>query len=227
MREKRRISGMKKTVAVLAASLSFFGTPMIDKAHAKDFDSIASSSKHVCNVKDNSGKSGGFDVDFELGGNTPAITLSSSDPFLNKKLLTQNSSAGYDFSNGQEGISINLSSPAGWLLQYQRFVGATLLNGAANCRRVIIPRGVFIRPCPGSLYDPGAFEIGSNRQAAQLKTRVGGGTLKKVCEDLSDSEVTDIFLPFKVDDQENAPGCGAYGQLLYRAGNLKVASAKW
>ena len=94
-------------------------------------------------------------------------------------------------------------------------------------------KGVFIRPCPGQFYDASTFEPPEVETAgpvnlAELKTAVGGGTLRKACEDLRDSGVTDIFLPFKVDDQESTknpstgiPECGTHGQLLYPSKEYK------
>jgi hypothetical protein len=84
-------------------------------------------------------------------------------------------------------------------------------------------KGVFIRPCPKLFYESSAFQSknGSVINSGELKTIVGGGTLRKVCEDLKNSQVTDIFLPFKIDDQSSAPECGAYGQLLYSSSEFK------
>ncbi len=85
-------------------------------------------------------------------------------------------------------------------------------------------RGVFIRPCRGQLY-PDVLTAGDYRSDKSLRQldpaklsnvkTIPVGTLGGVCADLKKSGVTDIFVPFKVDDQGNAPGCGAYGQLLY------------
>jgi hypothetical protein len=92
-------------------------------------------------------------------------------------------------------------------------------GGVAKTKKPEEPKykkAVFMRPCPGELYATDAFSSASGALTASgLKTTVGGGTLKSVCRDLRDSGVTDIFLPFKVDDEGNAPLCGKYGQLLY------------
>jgi hypothetical protein len=62
-------------------------------------------------------------------------------------------------------------------------------------------RAVFIRPCAGQLFTDNSFTV----------TRVGGGTIRSVCQDLRDSCVTDIFIGFKTDhegkckDEKGAP----------------------
>ncbi len=66
-----------------------------------------------------------------------------------------------------------------------------------------VRRGVFIRPCPDQLFTDSSF----------ITTRVGGGTVASVCEDLRKSGVTDLFLGFKADHE--GKGCGTYGRLLY------------
>ncbi|MEK6979198.1 MAG: putative glycoside hydrolase [Candidatus Micrarchaeota archaeon] len=68
-------------------------------------------------------------------------------------------------------------------------------------------RAVFIRPCEKQLFRDGAFANGD------LGTRVDGGSLESVCEDLKESEITDVFVAFKVDHE--GKGCGDYGELLY------------
>lgn len=70
-------------------------------------------------------------------------------------------------------------------------------------------RAVFIRPCEGKLYQHFATKT------TKAATAVGGGALGSVAKDLRESGVTDIFLPFKVDDDVN--GCGKYGKLLYNS----------
>lgn len=70
-------------------------------------------------------------------------------------------------------------------------------------------KSVFIRPCPGELYE--SF----NKDGKIPKTRVGGGTMGSVCKDLLDSGVTDIFMPLKSDDYGNAAGCGKDGDVLF------------
>lgn len=70
-------------------------------------------------------------------------------------------------------------------------------------------RAVFIRPCEGQLYKSDGFTT--------KRTNVGGGTIWRVCTDLKASRVTDVFLPFKVDDE--GKGCGNHGELLYDSKN--------
>src|SRR3989338_9999727 len=92
-------------------------------------------------------------------------------------------------------------------------------------------RAVFIRPCEGQLYESFGFRKGppgfpTNPAGDKVvpglpgfrrATLVGGGSLKSVCEDLKESGVTDVFLPFKVDHE--GKGCGNYGELLYDSKN--------
>ncbi len=79
-------------------------------------------------------------------------------------------------------------------------------------------RAVFIRPCPGQLFN-----------SDFTGTLVGGGTVQSVCEDLRQSCVTDLFIPFKAAEVppneekkipgENDKGCGVNGELSYPSGN--------
>jgi len=72
-------------------------------------------------------------------------------------------------------------------------------------------RSVFIRPCQQQLYL-------SFVDVKNPSTTVGGGTVSTVCADLRDSGVTDIFIPFKADDELSAPACGSQGVQLYPSG---------
>jgi|GEM_PF-6189806 len=73
------------------------------------------------------------------------------------------------------------------------------------CPNPNLRKAVFIRPCEGQLYK--SFDT--------QETRIGGGTVGSVCDDLKKSGVTDVFISFKADDETNAPTCGTYGKLLY------------
>ncbi|MFH2020573.1 MAG: hypothetical protein ABIJ34_04115 [archaeon] len=70
-------------------------------------------------------------------------------------------------------------------------------------------KAVFIRPCQGDLY--GLLPEDKREIIALTAAR---STVDLTCRDLLDSGVTDIFLPFKVDDQANSH-CGVHGELLY------------
>ncbi|MBI2079632.1 hypothetical protein HYT84_02615, partial [Candidatus Micrarchaeota archaeon] len=63
-------------------------------------------------------------------------------------------------------------------------------------------KAVFIRPCEGQLFT--SFDGGKT---------IGPGSIDRVCKDLHDSWVTDVFVAFKVDHE--GKGCGDYGELLY------------
>lgn len=93
----------------------------------------------------------------------------------------------------------------------------TILGYVTTCKKdqIVInnkfSKAVFIRPCARFYSD---YEDVPN---GELKTKVGGGTLSLVCQDLKDSGVSDVYLPFKVDTDDSKISCGYYGQLLYRS----------
>lgn len=75
-------------------------------------------------------------------------------------------------------------------------------------------KAVFMRPCEGDFYS--SFVAGGTKTKKQPKTNYGDGTVAYACKDLKGSGVTDVFLPFKVDDQTYSH-CGKHGELLYNS----------
>ncbi len=83
-------------------------------------------------------------------------------------------------------------------------------------------RAVFMRPClsdsdpskPG--FKSGLYKSFPKKKGEKPVTMVAGGTLNGVCQDLKGSGVTDVFLPFKVDDEAHS-NCGKEGELLYQS----------
>lgn len=80
-----------------------------------------------------------------------------------------------------------------------------------TCKRVKsksdFVKAVFIRPCEKELFENNAFGTEDH------KTKVAGKTIESVCKDLSESGVTDIFIPFKAENTN----CGDSGELLYNS----------
>ncbi len=202
-------------------------------------------------------------VGFGAGSPPQSVSLSSNHPYsnneFNNKTLKPNPNV--PGANQYEGQTQNLGHAPDYTAFFSApnteivaLVNKTWLSNSelpdlgdtgytldtGTCRPVSnIVKGVFIRPCPGSFYDPTMFPMQNQFgmfsfpackgpvfdpslsprrfpiDLTKLQTLVGGGTLKAACQDLMNAGVTDIFLPFKVDDQLHAPQCGAYGQLLY------------
>lgn len=84
-------------------------------------------------------------------------------------------------------------------------------------------KAVFIRPCEGDFYVSFPTEKGG-----EAKTKTADGTLAGSCKDLKAAGITDVFIPFKVDDEVNS-SCGKHGQLLYdstKHGDLRSDEVK-
>jgi hypothetical protein len=170
-------------------------------------------------------------ISFGAGSPLQSVSLSSDHSKFNNKTLKldpgmsigANVYTAYTQGLGStpDEMALTVIPDGRVTLQYTDFLNKTAyISAIGTCKPASnLVKGVFIRPCNGLFYDPSAFQPRDTDAGAvdpaKLKTLVGGGTLKAACQDLMNAGVTDIFLPFKVDDQESAPQCGAYGQLLY------------
>jgi len=81
-------------------------------------------------------------------------------------------------------------------------------------------KAVFIRPCLSDQdvsspnFRSGLYKSFPTTKNDKPVTMVADGTLAGTCKDLNTRGVTDIFIPFKVDDEAHSR-CGSEGELLY------------
>jgi len=167
-----------------------------------------------------------INLTIKVNNGSKSITLVSNDPDFNKTLSFTYQQGGE--TSYQEGHSVfgYLANNTSLMYNSDRimimfdhwFSGSSGRSKFGTCQ--ITPsnpptdglvRGVFIRPCEGDFYK--AFPKKKNDAAV---TNVADGTVAGACKDLKDSGVTDVFLPFKVDDATYSH-CGQYGELLYNS----------
>ncbi len=203
-----------------ALATGFLGTLAAVPVHAEAQEKpvVDVTGNYSCNLSSNTlipMLSSSFSVSICTTDGKTSISFQNGPTFP----VTQTGGSNFSFKPSASQTSSNLASGTGYLTDdeklvlTQEFRRQTLLGSTITlsckyktpCKDNLV-RAVFIRPCEGDLFDTDGFTTG--------KTKVGGGTIESVCEDLKASGVTDVFLPFKVDDEVNSH-CGKQGELLY------------
>jgi len=223
MRIKRAAASL--TVITSVGAFSGF-TPLAEPAHAQKAQ-LVSGTYHCDTVKRGVTVPYNLDVSLSVGPGYPPknITVKSVDPDFNGKTFKFTS---YDPQGAGTVVYDTIPKSAFSLLYLKEnglvnlsyfymsgtsrsVKGAVCQIASSNPPADGLVRGVFIRPCEGDFYK--AFPKKKNDAAV---TNAADGTVAGACKDLKDSGVTDVFLPFKVDDATYSH-CGQYGELLYNS----------